>query len=119
MEIVEELSVQEVYDYTARLVVAGKSDAEIERELVEKGLAVEDAAVVTQNMRNQFQEAYKEQAISNMRTGGLWFLGGSLVTGGTYYLASEQGGSYFMTWGAIIFGGFQFLQGAYQYMKNN
>lgn len=54
-----------------------------------------------------------------MRTGGLWFLGGSLVTGGTYYLASEQGGSYFMTWGAIIFGGFQFLQGAYQYMKNN
>lgn len=119
MEIIEEHSVQEVYDYAAQLMSTGKPDNVVETELIEKGLDAESAATVTQNMRAQFRQAYKEQGIKNMSTGGLWFVGGSLVTGGTYYLASEQGGTYFMTWGAIIFGGFQFLQGAYQYMKNN
>lgn len=118
MEAIEQQSVQEVYDYAAQLMGAGKSDDTVQNELIAKGLNAESAGIVTQNMRSQFREAHKEQGISNMRTGGLWFVGGSLITGVTYYMASEQGGSYFMTWGAIIFGGFQFLQGAYQYVQH-
>jgi hypothetical protein len=44
--------------------------------------------------------------------GGLWLLLGIAVTVGTYILAEERGGSRFIVaWGAMLFGGIQFLRG--------
>ena len=56
----------------------------------------------------------KEVGKKNMLYGALWFIGGVVVTIGTYSAASG-GGSYLVAWGAILFGGIQFLQGLYQY----
>ena len=50
----------------------------------------------------------------NMLVGGLWCGGGIAVTAITYLNASG-GGTYVVAWGAIIFGGFQFLKGLSQY----
>lgn len=48
-----------------------------------------------------------------MVVGGLWLVGGLLVTGLSYAMASGQseGGSYVVAWGAVLFGGLQFLGG--------
>jgi hypothetical protein len=58
----------------------------------------------------------KEVAQKNMVVGTLWCVGGSLITAITYSSASESGGTYFVMWGAIIFGGWQFLKGLFQYL---
>jgi hypothetical protein len=50
----------------------------------------------------------------NMLYGALWCIGGTIITVGTFSAASSGGGTYFITWGAIIFGALQFFQGLYQ-----
>ena len=45
-----------------------------------------------------------------MLHGALWCGGGILVTGITY-LAASGGGTYFLAWGAIVFGAIQFFHG--------
>jgi hypothetical protein len=42
--------------------------------------------------------------------GGLWCVGGIIVTAVTYSAASG-GGSYVVAWGAILFGAIQFFRG--------
>lgn len=49
----------------------------------------------------------------NIIVGGLFFVGGIIVTAVTYTSASE-GGSYVVAWGAIIFGGIQMVRGFFQ-----
>ena len=44
-------------------------------------------------------------------TVALCFLVGHLVTVVTYQAASKSGGHYLVAWGAILFGGLQFLRG--------
>jgi hypothetical protein len=57
--------------------------------------------------------AAHDAANKNMLVGGLWCLGGILVTAATYGAASNNpnGGSYVVAWGAIIFGAMQFFRG--------
>jgi hypothetical protein len=55
-------------------------------------------------------EALRAAATKDMVVGGLWCGGGILVTALTYSAASG-GGTYVVAWGAIIFGGVQFVRG--------
>jgi hypothetical protein len=50
--------------------------------------------------------------------GAIWCIGGILVTAITYSQATQSGGTYYVTWGAIIFGGIQFIQGLIQYSSS-
>ena len=56
--------------------------------------------------------AQNERAQKDMLYGALWCIGGIVVTALTYSAASEQGGTYVIAWGAILFGAIQFLRGA-------
>jgi len=47
----------------------------------------------------------------NIFYGALWLVGGVAVTAASYQSAVESGGHYFITWGAIAFGLYQFLSG--------
>ena len=47
----------------------------------------------------------------NIFYGALWCVGGITVTIASYQVAVESGGHYFITWGAIAFGLYQFLSG--------
>jgi hypothetical protein len=48
----------------------------------------------------------------DLLVGGLWLVGGIAVTAVTYFIAEEQGGGrYIVAWGAMFFGGVQFLRG--------
>lgn len=59
----------------------------------------------------------KEQANHDMVVGALWCIGGGLVTALTYSVA-QGGGTYLVCWGAIIFGGIQFLKGLFNRISN-
>ncbi len=54
--------------------------------------------------------AYRLRANRDMVLGGLWCIGGTIVTVVTYQ-AAASGGTYVVAWGAIVFGGYQFLRG--------
>lgn len=60
----------------------------------------------------------KEVGKKNMLYGALWFIGGVVVTVGTLSAASG-GGTYIVAWGAILFGGIQFVQGLIQFLTTN
>lgn len=54
----------------------------------------------------------------DMLVGALWCIGGIVVTALTYSAASEGGGTYVVAWGAILFGGIQFLRGLFRSVSN-
>jgi len=54
-----------------------------------------------------------QHGLRNMAIGAIACLIGIAVTAGTYSAASS-GGHYVVAWGAIVFGGFQFLKGLFQ-----
>lgn len=59
----------------------------------------------------------RNAGVGNMIAGAVWCGGGSLVTYLTYNAAvSGGGGHYFIAWGAILFGGIQFLKGLLQWL---
>jgi hypothetical protein len=57
----------------------------------------------------------------NMTYGALWCIGGTIVTvlGYQFAASSPGGGSYMIFWGAILFGGLQFLKGVGQVLTGN
>lgn len=57
------------------------------------------------------KEEKRKTASKDLIVGGLWFLGGISVTVITYSSASSGGGTYVVAYGAIIFGGIQFIRG--------
>ena len=66
-----------------------------------------------------YRRALRSVGIRNMGVGGLFFGGGSAVTVISYEAAQSDphGGTYVMAWGAIIFGGIQFVKGLIQFCK--
>jgi hypothetical protein len=58
----------------------------------------------------------KQTGITNMLVGGAFFVVGLIVTIGSYSAASGSGGTYYLCWGAIIFGAIQFIQGLIQFL---
>jgi len=108
--------VQAVYEFAASQVASGKKKAQVEQALVEKGLDSESASIVAANVFRMRGDAISAAGKKNMLYGLLWCVGGAIVTAATYQVAanSPNGGSYVVAWGAIVFGGIQFLRGAAQ-----
>ena len=69
--------------------------------------------------KNPITQRQRAVGVQNMGLGALWFIGGSAVTLFSYEAAAETpgGGHYFLAWGAIIFGGIQFVKGVIQYCQ--
>lgn len=104
-------AVQAVYDHTANLLLVQKMNAEeVKQNLVQNGLDRESASIIVDNLERQIVDAKKERARKDMLYGGLWCVGGIVVTAVTYSAASG-GGSYVVAWGAILFGAIQFFRG--------
>ena len=53
-----------------------------------------------------------------MLHGFLWCVGGIVVTVVSYSMAtsSSSGGTYFVAWGAVLFGGWQIIKGLYKFL---
>jgi len=102
-------AVNEAYSYTASLMAQGKNSYEITQALAAKGIDGESAAVIIAELENEFDKARKQQANKDMLYGALWCVGGTVLT------LAKIG---FIFWGAIIFGGIQFIRGLMASVKN-
>ena len=91
-----------LYQYAGNLLASGKKGAEVAHLLQLKGLNVESASVVVQELEGPIRAAKNVQAKKDMLHGGLWCVGGTALT------MAHIG---FVFWGAIIFGGVQFIKG--------
>ena len=92
-----------LYPYAANLLANGnKSGAEVERLLMLKGVEADEASAMVRETEDPIRQAKKAQAKKDMLHGGLWCIGGIALT------VADIG---FVFWGAILFGGIQFIKG--------
>ena len=73
-----------------------------------------------QTENNNVVESNVDNGSKDMIFGALWCIGGIVVTLATYSKAvsSPTGGHYFIAWGAVIFGGWQFIKGFFRYITH-
>jgi len=109
--------IEAVYSYAAELMKANNSDQHIIEALMEKGISESVSEVIVRNLRNARKEVLRKAGMKNIVIGLLWCVGGIVITAFTYSLASEGGGRYIITWGAILFGGIQAARGLFQYFS--
>lgn len=80
-----------------------------------------EAENVTQNEHGSVDRYFKEQhtslieqskvmADNEMKQGVIWFVIGMVITGGTYLFASD-GGTYYIFWGAMLYGIYRLIRG--------
>jgi len=112
-QLSDEGVVQEIYALAAEQMRSGASGPEIQSMLVEKGLNQEAAATVIENLTSMRSEAVRSAGRKNMLYGALWCIGGIVITAVTY-TSARPGGTYLVTWGAIVFGAIQFFRGLMQ-----
>ena len=98
-------AVDQVYNYAAeQMITHGKDKETVKLELEKQGVDRNNAATIVDSLEQEIGCAKKERANKDMLYGALWLIGGTVAT------VSDIGAIF---WGAIVFGGFQFLKGAY------
>ncbi|HAS42941.1 MAG TPA: hypothetical protein DCS93_20845 [Microscillaceae bacterium] len=103
--------VNQIYDYAANLLInENYTSYEAKEALIEQGLDQETAAIVIDKLEKDIGEVKQKGANKDMIYGALWCIGGIVVTAASYSAASG-GGTYVVTWGAILFGAVQFFKG--------
>ncbi len=104
-------AVNQLYNFAADMMVnQGKSSDEVKKALLEKGLSQDAAYTIVSNLEVEIRKAKKEQASKDILYGALWCIGGTIAT------VANIG---FIFWGAILFGGIQFIKGLVNYFGNN
>ena len=121
----EQKAIEELSEAVASELGEGKSREKIVKELVKQDWPEESAIEFVNNIEQAITE-YKDSPegrevlarkyARHMLYGILWFVGGTIVTVVTYEAASG-GGTYFIAWGAILFGIIDFFRGLFGWLK--
>ena len=100
----QQQAVHEIYNYAANLIVnEKKTSTDVRSALAEKGLSEDAAYTIVRNVEDEIKKAKREAGSKDMIYGALWCVGGTIAT------FANIG---FIFWGAILFGGIQFIKGA-------
>ena len=110
-----EQAIDAAYGFAAQQMQYGVAPSGIRQSLTEQGLDAREASVVVHHLERAHIEASKAAGRRNMVFGALWCLGGIALTALTYQAAANAGGGrVVLAWGAILFGGIQFVRGLIQ-----
>jgi hypothetical protein len=108
-------SEQTPYSFAAQQMRNGVAPEVIEKSLIQRGMDAEKAATLVGNLKQAKAKGLKGAGRKNMLYGAMWCLGGIVVTALSYQAAANSGGGrYVLAWGAILFGGIQFVRGMIQ-----
>ena len=102
--------IQNIYNDAATQLINGRTNDEVIEMMTRNGFTTQEASTVVKTFRQQIAQAKLDKANKDIRNGALWCVGGLVVTGMTYSMASG-GGSYLVCWGPVIFGGIQLFRG--------
>ena len=109
---------QETYNYAAQMLVTQKKSAQdVKNILIQQGYSHEAANTVVDALVKTIADNGKKRASSDMKIGAAICIIGIVITVVTYDMAKNKGGTYFVAYGAIIFGAIQFLRGLFNSMK--
>ncbi|WP_443938346.1 hypothetical protein [Pedobacter sp. MW01-1-1] len=98
-----QLTLNESYDYAANLLVMEKySPSRAIAALINQGINQSDADEVVSNVELQIKQASQTKAKKDVFYGGLFLIAGAAAT------LADIG---FFFWGAILYGGYQFITG--------
>lgn len=100
----------ELLEYAKSLLAADKLESEVIRDLTERGCKQEDAKRIVAEAVTQLEEKEKKVKRQYMIFGSLFFFGGLIITIWSYIHAAN-GGTYVITWGAILFGAILLYKG--------
>jgi hypothetical protein len=97
--------IQRIHDVAANLIIEQKkSHSDAVEVLISNGLDRANANAIVTSIIDQHTQAKKDNAKNDMIFGACWFVGGIVAT------AADFG---YIFWGAIVFGLYQFLRGAF------
>jgi hypothetical protein len=113
--------IDEAYIYVQRELHKGCRPVDIRRSLIQAGHSESQADTILETVMrpppphpNPAEAMYAGAgANNNMAIGGIVFLIGMVITVGSC-MAAQGGGTYYLAYGAIIWGGIQFFRGALQ-----
>jgi hypothetical protein len=88
--------------------------AEGARRLVAEASAALDAYWKSPEGRQALGKRYRGRMIRGL----LWAVGGLVVTAITYASASDKGGTYYIFWGAVLFGAIDFFAGFVGWLRH-
>jgi hypothetical protein len=107
------LVIQQIASVAAQQIRNGQPRYAVIKMLTERGVPQQFATQVVDQLFAVRREALKKRAERDMLIGGLFCVGGVILTILTYSSASSSpsGGTYILAWGPIIFGAVQFFRG--------
>jgi len=110
-------AVDELVKSVAEQLDAGIPKKDIINRLSEAGLGSFEAEEFVNRVDSLRYEARKQAGTKDLGCGFLLLLVGAAITLGTW-AAAEGGGSYWVMWGAMVFGAFYILRGLYRKVTN-
>lgn len=120
-------AIQALYEAVTRSLASGQSPQAVARQLIKRGIPPEpanrlvaEAAAAVDIFRKspEGRKALMKRYQGRMIRGLLWALGGLLVTAITYSMASGRGGTYYIFWGAVLFGAIDFFGGFLGWLRH-
>jgi hypothetical protein len=123
----QQQAIQEITKGIAQQLVAGKSQPSLVKDLVKKGFSEEAATAMVGRVAMALDDYKKSPAgravlaqknKNRMLRGLAWTVVGTIITVVTYSSASVSGGTYYVCWGAILFGVIDFFAGLIGWLGN-
>jgi hypothetical protein len=110
-------AIEELARFVAEQLNAGTPRHEIIKGLTDAGLKQSEAEQLVNHIESlrggALNEARKQAGTKDLLWGFLFLIGGAAITLGTW-AATKEGGSYWVMWGAMVFGAFYILRGLYR-----
>lgn len=104
--------------YAATLMKSGSPDSQVEKALMDKGLSQSSARTMISQLRTVRRNVLRKAALRDLLMGGAICIIGLVITTGTNSAAvSPMGGTYYIAWGAMLFGALQCVRGVLRFMQ--
>lgn len=93
------------------MLQTGSTPSQVRTHLLKKGMTAPAFDALLAPLFTDWRTVAEKRASKQMKTGAAWAVGGLLVTLLTYSAVARSGGTYFVAWGAIVFGSIRFFTG--------
>lgn len=87
----------------------GRNYMSIKNPAQEKELAENEKKFMANLSEEELQQLIRK-CDSSMLVNGIIFIAGIVITVATYLAVADKGGTYFVAWGVVIFGGYSFFR---------